>query len=172
MTGQVTLRPVAEDDLPFLARMRGDPAAAGEYGWFGWSGHDHDRRRWAESGLADDRGGTLIVCRDGDRAGSVSWRTVSAGPIASAWNIGIGLLPEFRGRGTGSSAQRQLAQYLFAHTQAHRVEASTETTNIAEQRALEKAGFTREGVLREAMFRLGHWRDLVSYSVLRGEVTL
>ncbi len=63
-------------------------------------------------------------------------------------------------------------RYLFAHTQANRIQASTEITNVGEQRALEKAGFTREGVLRGAGFRDGQWRDGVLYSVLRDEVDL
>ena len=50
-----------------------------------------------------------------------------------------------------------------------RVEASTDITNSAELRALEKAGFTREGVLRKAQWRNGDWHDLVVYSKLRGE---
>ncbi|WP_231976393.1 GNAT family N-acetyltransferase [Streptomyces sp. 3214.6] len=41
--------------------------------------------------------------------------------------------------------------------------------NLAEQRALEKVGFTREGVLRSVVFRDGRWRDGVSYSVLRDD---
>jgi RimJ/RimL family protein N-acetyltransferase len=61
---------------------------------------------------------------------------------------------------------------LFAHTQVNRVEAETEITNIAEQRALEKAGFTREGVRRGAMFRHGQWHDAVIYGLLRQEVDL
>ena len=40
---------------------------------------------------------------------------------------------------------------------------------MAEQRALEKAGFTREGVLRHACFRGGEWQDMVVFSKLRGE---
>jgi RimJ/RimL family protein N-acetyltransferase len=77
--------------------------------------------------------------------------------------------PEARGRGAGTAAQRLLVRYLFAHTQVARVEAATEVENIAERRALEKAGFTREGVMRGYSFRDGHWRDMVLYSVLRGE---
>jgi aminoglycoside 6'-N-acetyltransferase len=50
-----------------------------------------------------------------------------------------------------------------------RVEAQTDVTNLAEQRALEKAGFTREGVLRKAQWRGGAYHDLVVYSKLRGE---
>jgi RimJ/RimL family protein N-acetyltransferase len=82
------------------------------------------------------------------------------------------LLPDGRGRGVGTQAQRLLVRYLFAHTPVVRLEADTETENIAEQRALEKSGFTREGVLRSAVFRDGQWRDVVRYSVLRDEIAL
>lgn len=51
-----------------------------------------------------------------------------------------------------------------------RLEADTESGNIAEQRALEKSGFTREGVLRSCVFRDGQWRDVVRYSLLRDDI--
>jgi RimJ/RimL family protein N-acetyltransferase len=41
--------------------------------------------------------------------------------------------------------------------------------NQAEQRALEQAGFTREGVLRHAQFRDGGFHDMVLYSRLRDD---
>jgi aminoglycoside 6'-N-acetyltransferase len=62
-----------------------------------------------------------------------------------------------------------LADHLFAHTPAQRVQASTDITNVAEQRALDGAGFTREGILRSAQWRLGTWHDLVLYSRLRSD---
>ncbi|MFD0534349.1 GNAT family N-acetyltransferase [Actinomadura luteofluorescens] len=70
----------------------------------------------------------------------------------------------------GARAQRLLAEYLFAHSPAHRVQAETETANLAEQRALEKAGFTREGVMRGWSFRDGRYRDEVLYSMLRSDL--
>jgi RimJ/RimL family protein N-acetyltransferase len=172
MDGQVTLRPVIEDDLSWLASMRHDPTATGLHEWHGWRDPQAARRRWTESGLLGDDGGTLIVLHSTDRVGTVSWRKVQTGPIACNWAIGIGLAPEFRGRGYGSEAQRLLVLYLFAFTQANRIEATTEITNVAEQRALEEAGFTREGTLRGATFRQGRWHDQVIYSVLRDEVEL
>jgi RimJ/RimL family protein N-acetyltransferase len=168
----VTLRPVTEDDLSWLEGLRDGPVATGLHGWHGWTDPKRRRRQWSESGLLGDDGGTLIVLHDTDRVGDVSWRKVKTGPTAFSWAIGIGLAPEFRGRGYGSEAQRLLARYLFAHTQVNRIEATTEITNVAEQRALEKAGFTREGILRGATFRQGRWHDQVIYSVLRDEVKL
>ena len=79
----------------------------------------------------------------------------------------IAMLPGVRGHGHGTQAQRLLVRYLFAHTTVHRIEAATEVGNIAEQRALEKIGFAREGVMRGIGWRDGAWRDGVTYSLLR-----
>ena len=49
------------------------------------------------------------------------------------------------------------------------MEAVTNTKNIAEQKALERIGFQREGVLRGIAFRQSTWQDGVMYSLLRGE---
>jgi RimJ/RimL family protein N-acetyltransferase len=77
------------------------------------------------------------------------------------------LLPEHRGQGHGTTAQRQLADYLLATTTVHRLEATTEIDNTAEQRALERAGFVREGLLRGRGFVRGQWRDGYMYARLR-----
>lgn len=170
MDDSVTLRPAAEDDLRWLVSMRNDPDALGPHEWHGWRDPHRVRRQWEESGLLGENGGLLIVIGDTDRAGFVSWRSVTTGPIAVSWEIGISLAEQFRGRGYGTAAQRLLVRYLFDHTHVNRVAAVTEITNVAEQRALEKAGFTREGVLRGSTFRQGRWHDQVIYSVLREEV--
>jgi RimJ/RimL family protein N-acetyltransferase len=118
--------------------------------------------------------GRLVIVRnaDGRPIGHVSWHEVNYGPNpeSSAWNIGISLVPDARGQGMGSEAQLLLARHLFATTAFHRVEAVTDVENAAEQGALARAGFTREGVLRGAQFRVARWHDVVVWSVLRGEV--
>jgi RimJ/RimL family protein N-acetyltransferase len=108
-----------------------------------------------------------MVARGPDALGFVQWRRKRTTPASWHLEIGIALLPEFRGMGYGTQAQQLLARYLFAHTTVHRLEAATELENIAEQKALEKAGFTREGVLRQTGWRDGAWRDGVIYGLLR-----
>jgi RimJ/RimL family protein N-acetyltransferase len=112
---------------------------------------------------------SVLDADTGTLLGGVSWHPVDYGGTVgcSAWNIGIALLPAERGRGIGSIAQRLLAEHLFATTDLDRVEASTDVENIAEQKALAKAGFTREGVLRGAQLRGGVRRDLVHFGKLR-----
>ena len=72
-----------------------------------------------------------------------------AGPTVAcrALNFGISLFAEFHGRGLGAAAQH----FYWPHTYfrrmwSSRVEATADADDLAEQRALEKAGFAAEGV--------------------------
>lgn len=116
----------------------------------------------------------VVTTPDGvELLGDMTWHPVDYGPSvrSRAFDLGIGLLPTVRKHGIGSAATRTLALYLFETTPANRVQASTDITNVPAQRALEKAGFTREGVVRGAQLRGGEHRDLVAYSLLRTDVT-
>lgn len=167
----VRLRPLTPHDVPRI-EAGADPetdsfnfAGFADRGWLGAA--------VAESRTLRDDGGRLAVTADdGALLGDVQWRQIRTGPSTHSWcwGIGITLLPEQRGKGYGAAAQRALAAYLFATTPVERVEADTDVDNVAEQRALEKAGFRREGVLRRAQWRAGGWHDTVLYSVLRGEL--
>jgi RimJ/RimL family protein N-acetyltransferase len=170
MRDHVTLRPVREDDLPVLEGLTWDPDSAGEFAQFGWFDPGLWRRRWAADEMIGPDGGVLMVLGGDAALGFVNWRRQPCTPAAYYWEIGVALLPQARGRGHGTEAQRLLARYLFAHTPVNRIEARTEPGNIAEQRALEKAGFTREGMVRGCGWRDGAWRDGVIYGLIRADL--
>lgn len=168
----IDLRPITAGDLDTLEAWENDPDHGGEFNTFGLYRPGNVARSFAEHGyLADDRGMLLIVTKAGELAGAVSYRVVNhgPGPASQVPEIGITIAQPFRGRGYGAEAQKLLAAYLLATRPVARVQATTDITNIAEQRALARAGFTREGILRRAQFRAGDWHDLVIYSKLRGE---
>jgi RimJ/RimL family protein N-acetyltransferase len=167
-----SLRPIVPGDVELLGTQNVSRDAAGEFNWFGF--RDPGRlRREVESGetLQPDRGQLAVIDDTGQLVGEVGWNKTFNGPPPNGdcWNFGIWIAPDHRGEGHGSAAQRLGAAYLFEHTSMERVEAGTELNNVAEQRSLEKAGFTREGVLRHACFRGGAWQDMVVFSKLRGE---
>lgn len=168
----VRLRLIERDDLALLAAWANDEAVNSEFNTFGLHPTNQLEHGFNDQGMFDDRQGELIVeTLAGERAGTVSYRQVIYGPNYGSrpYSIGITLHPDHRGKGYGVEAQQLLADYLFQTYPIARVEASTDLVNTAEQRALEKAGFTREGVIRRAQWRAGAWHDLVLYSKLRGE---
>jgi len=165
------LRPVREEHLSFLEDLR-RPENCAPYNWEGYRAAQDLRQRLDRDGFLGPDGGSLVVTLpDGTPVGCVSWHGVHHGmpPASRCWNIGITIAPHHRGRGLGTEAQRLLAAYLLATTTVNRIEADTDVTNLAEQRSLEKAGFTREGTMRGAQFREGAWHDLVLFSRLRDD---
>ena len=103
---RVTLRPVAEDDLPVMERFLTNPEAASPFQWFGWWDPGRWRREWAENGLLGDDRGSLMVLRDDEGLGFVGFRKVWPARNTFYWSIGILLVPEARGKGAGTEAQR------------------------------------------------------------------
>jgi RimJ/RimL family protein N-acetyltransferase len=165
------LRPVAEADLDSLDAMFNEPTAIGEFNWGGFVGGAQWRRRFAENGLLAEDKSVLMVALDDETLGFVSWFRVQTGNAAYCLEFGISLWPDARGKGYGAAAQLLLARYLFAHAPINRIQAVTEADNLAEQRALEKVGFTREAVMKGRTFRDGAWRDEVLYRMVRSELT-
>jgi RimJ/RimL family protein N-acetyltransferase len=167
------LREITLDDVDLVDGWDRSTDAHGPFNDFGLP-HRSIRGAALEGRLVGEGGGNLlVVAADGTPIGTVSWHGVAYGPNfeSRAWNIGISLIPDARGRGYGAIVQRKLAERLFASTAANRVEASTDVENLAEQRALEKAGFSREGVQRRAQWRAGAWHDLVTYALTRDDLT-
>ncbi|MFC4018723.1 GNAT family N-acetyltransferase [Micromonospora sp. GCM10011542] len=167
----IRLRPVAETDLEMFRRFCTEPGLIG-LDWAGFRDAAAPARRYAVDGYLGEDDGRLIVEVDDPQpvaAGLVSYRAGVYGGTAKYWEIGVALLPECRGRGIGWRAQALLCDYLFAHTPAQRIQAGTHPENVAEQRALEKAGFQLEGVVRACEFRAGRWRDGYLYSRLRDD---
>jgi aminoglycoside 6'-N-acetyltransferase len=165
--GPLSLRPVAEQDLAHFDKWL-DPDAD-IFGFFGFNTGRGLRAEFEDTGLISEEAGVLLTALGDEVIGDVEWHKQPYGPPGAGYalNIGIRLLPAYRGRGHGTAAQRLLTEYLFATYPIQRVEAATDVENLAEQGALENAGFTREGVLRAAQWRAGRWHDLVVYGRLR-----
>jgi RimJ/RimL family protein N-acetyltransferase len=170
MTEGMRLRPVTEPDLDALDEMFADRESIGEFNWTGFHDPTVWRRRYEETRLLSDDRSILIIDLAGEALGFVSWYRVPTGNTSHCLQFGISLWPTARGHGHGTAAQLLLARYLFAHSPVNRIQAMTEVENVVEQRALEKAGFVREAVLKEHMFRDGAWRDEVLYRMLRSEL--
>jgi RimJ/RimL family protein N-acetyltransferase len=82
--------------------------------------------------------------------------------------IGYWLLPHARGRGVATRVARLLAEHAFS-LGVQRVAAYVNVGNERSDRVLERAGFTREGVVRSLPKPNGRRVDKTLYSILPGE---
>ncbi|HTJ69409.1 MAG TPA: GNAT family protein [Actinospica sp.] len=73
------------------------------------------------------------------------------------------------GNGYGTEAARAVLGWAFETLDLNRVQAETDTRNVACARVLEKLGFAREGTLREDCIVNGDVSDSWVYGLLRRE---
>src|SRR5512142_1475715 len=112
----VRLRPVAAADLDMFRRFAVEPGLIG-LDWAGFRDPEAPVRRFAADSYLGAENGRLIVEVDpepaaggaaaADRvpAGFVSYQSGTYSGVATYWEIGIALLPQWRGRGVGWRAQ-------------------------------------------------------------------
>ena len=107
----------------------------------------------------------IIEKKDGTKIGHVGG--FMHGRISK--EIGFALVPSERGKGYGTEAIQMMVDYLFLKRDFVRIQAPAATGNIASQKALEKAGFSKEGLMRKSWYAKGEYLDQYLYSILREE---
>ncbi len=80
--------------------------------------------------------------------------------------FGYWLAKSCRGRGLMPRAIRCFASHAFGRLGIHRLYATPFSSNLASHRALEKAGFQREGLLRHHHSKQGAFIDAILYARL------
>ena len=122
-----------------------------------WSGSDPDAVRWAIEAHDVVVGGVELA--------PIAWRSRSA--ELAVW-IGDSVS---RRRGFGEDALRLALNYAFRILGLNRVSYQIPAPNEAALNAYKKVGFQDEGLLRKAIYRDGHYHDLVVLGILREEWT-
>ncbi|MFI2409407.1 GNAT family N-acetyltransferase [Streptomyces sp. NPDC018947] len=169
LTGStVGLRARHEEDIPVLrAELYDDVVNASRAEGGPW--------RPISPGSKDPR---LVV--DETRQGSVPFSVVelAGGTLvgtATLWgiddhnrsaHIGLGLLPDARGKGYGTDVVAVLCHYGFVVRGLQRLQIETLADNFGMLRAAERNGFVREGLLRSSAWVLGEFLDEVLLGLL------
>ena len=107
--------------------------------------------------------------RTGEVIGSTSFYNIDE--VNRSIGIGYTMFARSRWRtGVNTESKLLLLTYAFETLGTVRVEWHTDTRNERSQRAIERLGATREGVLRRQKLRAdGTWRDTVQYSMTDAE---
>lgn len=84
--------------------------------------------------------------------------------------MGYYISENYWGKGIGTSAVKQMCDYIFQNTDIIRIFAEPFAHNIASCRILEKAGFVCEGILRKNAIKDGKILDMKMYSIIKKEL--
>lgn len=162
----VTLRPVAEDDLAFVQRNLNDPAV-----WTSTTTYDptNDSQMdgWYEAVSEDATWHSFMVYADDEPVGNIHLADVER-----AWGraeVGVWVTPGERGQGYATEAIELVLDWAFYQKRFHKVIARIFEYNESSRRMVENIGFTEEGHRRSEGFRHGEYWDMYVYGILEDE---
>jgi RimJ/RimL family protein N-acetyltransferase len=135
----------------------------------------HDARDWISRANAAWRSGlflpfAMLDATSGQVVGGLGFNSLDVD--GASGEIGYWLSAAARGRGYTTRALRLVTLWGFEALGLERVQVRAEVENVASCKVAERAGFTREGVIRSARYnaRLGRRMDFALYSALPGEI--
>lgn len=79
--------------------------------------------------------------------------------------IGYWLGKSYWGKGIMTEALELVIHYAFDKLKLHRINAQCFEENVGSLKVLQKAGFKKEGVRREASYRYGKWQNIVLFGL-------
>ena len=168
--GRVTLRGWRLSDVPQIVAMCSEPDVI-RFTSVPVPYDADDARLWLDlhpARLAAGDGAAFAITEGGDDTpvGSIGVRVLHDQGSAET---GYHVVEARRGRGLATAALRLIARWTFAELPVARLQLTTHLDNPGSQRVAEKAGFTREGVLRAWADQRGERPDLVMWSLLPGD---
>ena len=163
--GVVELRLIDKRDLNTIKRAARDSEVGRRFGLLKARPSEYFTRYRELSRTGS--GAAFAICDVGGNCfGLVTVERRDAGRV----ELGYWLLPEGRGRGRATRALRLASRWALNQPGVARLEVGTSPENTASQRAAERAGFRREGVLRSYHVVDGRREDAVFFSLLPGEL--
>jgi ribosomal-protein-serine acetyltransferase len=168
---KVALRPYQADDAPLLYEAAAE-STADIYPWMAWCHPGYtlaESEEWIPHCLAerDAKRAFDFVIHDqntGKFLGAVAINQIH--PLHQYANLGYWVRSSCMGQGIAVIATRMCAHFGFEELGLKRIEIVAAVGNRRSQRVAEKAGATREGILRNRL-KVGEvWHDAVMYSLV------
>ena len=157
----ISIRCIEDTDLEFVC-FCASPTVYGSYQGFRFQSPTAVIQAFGEDGFWSEGGGFLLIEEQGEPVGLAQVTFVREGLA----RVGMILLPDNRGCGIGTQVLGMLRDYLCENYPIARIEADTDTENIAGQRILEMNGFVCEGTMRAYRFFGGSYHDSYLYSYI------
>lgn len=123
-----------------------------------------DANWWIRTGSKS--GLSRVIELNGTFVGSVG-AEIGSGEKRKQFGIGYWLGKPYWGKGIAAKALTMFVDELFQTTDAVRLQAWVYADNTASMRVLEKSGFTKDTVLKNALYKYGTLFDEHIYSRLR-----
>jgi [ribosomal protein S5]-alanine N-acetyltransferase len=168
-TARLELRPFTDADADTLFALHSNAHVLRYWDAPPWSERERAQRFIAGCRQMADEGTGVRLAIDGEHDGTfIGWCSLTGwNPTHRSASLTYCLDDTAWGHGYATEAARALLDWAFDTLDLNRVQAETDTRNVASVRVLEKIGFVREGMLREDCIVNGEVSDSFVFGLIR-----
>lgn len=162
----VSLRTLKSSDVTNVVRLANNAKiAANLRDAFPFPYTEKDAESFIEAAQSANPPFRFAIEKDGAYAGNIALH-VQDDVYQKSAEIGYFIGEPFWGQGIATEAVKLIVDYGFETLGVHRIFAGVFSINPASARVLEKAGFSFEGRLKDAVFKNGVLCDELRYAIL------
>ena len=171
---RIVLRQAKPDDISRLTNCLSDPKVNRWLVRVPKPYREEHARQWVKSNSGRIKKGEALPysiehVESGILIGGISLNNINQRDKSA--ELGYWIAREFWGEGYATEAVRLLCRYGFSRkVSLHRIYAWVHSENHGSFRVLEKIGFVREGVGRQASNVTGRWKDDYLYGLLKTDL--
>lgn len=164
----VTLRPIEFEDLDMMRNLINDPdLEANIVGWL-LPISKKDQDNWYSNFKNNQNNIRFIIEYEQKAVGftgitDIDWKN------GTAKSNGIRLTKSSQGKGLATDVYMTMLNYVFNELRLHRFSGSALENNMASIRLMEKCGYRHEGIIRDAVFKMGKYQNVVIMGVLKND---
>lgn len=160
------IRPWRPEDAPAIVEALNDPGVRDNLrDGLPWPYTEADALEYIAA-MQDEGAYAFAITEDDAAVGSI--KLSRQGNIHSRTaELGCYVVRRRWGQGIGTEALRLACKFAFEQTDLMRIFAEPFTENAASRRAIEKNGFTLEGIMRKNAVKNGVVRDMCMYALVK-----
>lgn len=164
--GEVQVRSYRPDDLEALVRYANNPrVAANLRDRFPFPYTREDGEEWLAAAAQQDPEANFVIATARELIGTIGL-SLGDDVYRHSAEVGYWIAEPFWGQGITTRVVRAFTEWGFAEFGLLRIYAHVFSENVASARVLEKAGYEREGTMRQAVVKNGRVMDQWIYARL------
>lgn len=166
---KVILRAIEQNDLEFIRSLINDPEIERTIVGFALPISQKDEEKWYASFSNTEKNIRYVITDlEGHLVGLTGIGNIDM-KNGCAKGLGIRISPNVQSKGLATDAYMTMFNYAFNQLRLHRIETSAFDDNQASLKFQEKLGCVREGVKREAIFKNGAYKNIVTMGCLKSD---
>ena len=154
--------PLTREYLEFVREVRNHPEV-NKYLYTNAHISREEQERWYRKQLRDKKSSVFIALSD-EAIGYCQVKNIDH--VNHSCELGFCIAPRHQGKGYGMAVVKQLISYAKSKLKMHRLYLEVFADNEKAIKLYENCGFSKEGILRDKIFKDGKFRDVTVMSII------